>query len=84
MSNKEGPEIKEKFIINCADCNMPLLEIIIVKDGKYDLTKLKVHCKCGGASYLIPIQGTHKMFPVEPFLFKNVENSPNKEEVWLS
>ena len=84
MSNREGPEVKEKFTIKCADCEKSLLEVIIVKDGKNDLTKVKVYCKCGGTSYLVPVQGTHRICPVEPFVLKNVINSENREEVYLS
>ena len=85
MSMKtDGPEVKERFTINCADCNKSLLEVIITKEISNGFTKIKVYCPCGGASYLIPIQGKYRICPVEPLVYKNVVHTENREEVWLS
>lgn len=81
---KQEFEVNEKFTIKCADCDRFLLDIITLKDGKVSLTKIQVHCPCGGKSYITPVLGTHKICPVEPLTFKDVINSENKEEVYLS
>lgn len=82
-----GPSVKEKFTVKCGDCNKSLLEVIITDDGKNILTKLKVHCSdvdCGGSSFLIPIQGAHRIAPTYPLRLKDVKNSESREEVWLT
>lgn len=76
-------EIKEKFTVKCGDCDKNVLDVVVLKDEPGKLTKLKVYCPCGGSSYLIPIQGKHKIWPPEPLTLKNVINLENREEVYV-
>lgn len=80
--NKE-PKLKEKFTVKCADCEKSILDVITLKNTGNDITKLKVYCTCGGTSYLVPVQGKHKICPVEPLSLKHVINSENRQEVWV-
>ena len=83
MSKKPELEVKEKSTIKCGDCDKFILDVITLKDGSDNLTKIKVYCKCGGSSYITPVIGTHRISPVEPLKLKNVVNKDNIEEVWI-
>jgi len=69
---KQGYELLDDKIIQCADCGRSLIEIIKVKEDDSIIKQIKALCPCGGSSFLFEIRGHTYLQAVEGLYIDNM------------
>ena len=62
---EKGFELLQDDTIKCADCGIPLISIIKVREDDTIQKRIKAVCTCGGESYMYEIKGDTYMQAVE-------------------